>query len=344
MEHIAESRLQELAARLEQQTQHSVMQYISQFSQAEICSAFGCPPPGAGDTLHPLVFNMERGVHLDAQIEFLQACPDVQPFDLLLANELDDGCVRSGGRDVAAELARALGMYYVFGLEFIELTDLCGGMHGNAVFSRWPIVWAEVLRLPEQYNWYFDRQKRIGGRCAVFAKIDLGGRQIGAVSVHLENRTDGAGRCAQMRAVLEHAGRVFGGLPVVIGGDLNTNTFDGRDTGAIQRLAAKPSLLREQIAQIDRYEPLLADCEQAGYAWRTASGGGQPTRRKPVPDGKALPLRLDWILPRGLRARSSRVVSTRTADCGFAAPDGALAQMTAPELSDHDAVWASLGL
>ena len=278
MEHIAESRLQELAARLEQQTQHSVMQYISQFSQAEICSAFGCPPPGAGDTLHPLVFNMERGVHLDAQIEFLQACPDVQPFDLLLANELDDGCVRSGGR------------------------------------------------------------------CAVFAKIDLGGRQIGAVSVHLENRTDGAGRCAQMRAVLEHAGRVFGGLPVVIGGDLNTNTFDGRDTGAIQRLAAKPSLLRERIAQIDRYEPLLADCEQAGYAWRTASGGGQPTRRKPVPDGKALPLRLDWILPRGLRARSSRVVSTRTADCGFAAPDGALAQMTAPELSDHDAVWASLGL
>ena len=142
MEHIAESRLQELAARLEQQTQHSVMQYIGQFSQAEICSAFGCPPPGAVDTLHPLVFNMERGVHLDAQIEFLQACPDVQPFDLLLANELDDGCVRSGGRDVAAELARALGMYYVFGLEFIELTDPCGGMHGNAVFSGWPIVWA----------------------------------------------------------------------------------------------------------------------------------------------------------------------------------------------------------
>ena len=36
-----------------------------------------------------------------------------------------------------------------------------------------------------------------------------------------------------------------------------------------------------------------------------------------------------------------------SAVCGLlavAAPDGALAQMTAPELSDHDAVWASLGL
>ena len=42
-------------------------------------------------------------------------------------------------------------------------------------FSRWPILWAEVLRLPEQYNWYYDRQKRIGGRNAVFAKLDVQG-------------------------------------------------------------------------------------------------------------------------------------------------------------------------
>lgn len=57
---------------------------------------------------------------------------------------------------------RALGMQYVFGLEFVELKDAAHGFHGNAIFSRWPILWAEVLRLPEQYNWYYDRQKRIG--------------------------------------------------------------------------------------------------------------------------------------------------------------------------------------
>ena len=38
-----------------------------------------------------------------------------------------------------------------------------------------------MLRLPEQYNWYYDRQKRIGGRNAVFAKLDVQGQEVGAV-------------------------------------------------------------------------------------------------------------------------------------------------------------------
>lgn len=109
-------------------------------------------------------------------------------------------------------------MQYVFGLEFVELKDAAHGFHGNAIFSRWPILWAEVLRLPEQYNWYYDRQKRIGGRNAVFAKLDVQGQEVGAVSIHLENRTSGAGRLQQMKAVLQEAERVFPGIPVVLGG------------------------------------------------------------------------------------------------------------------------------
>ena len=29
-----------------------------------------------------------------------------------------------------------------------------------------------MIRLPEQYNWYFDRQRRIGGRLAILAELD----------------------------------------------------------------------------------------------------------------------------------------------------------------------------
>ena len=93
-----------------------------------------------------------------------------------------------------------------------------------------------MLRLPEQYNWYYDRQKRIGGRNAVFAKLDVQGQEVGAVSIHLENRTSGAGRLQQMKAVLQEVERVFPGIPVVLGGDLNTNTFDGRDKAVIRHL------------------------------------------------------------------------------------------------------------
>ena len=157
---------------------------------------------------------MERGVHLEEIKDFLRDSPDVKPFDVILANELDDGCVRSGGRDTAREIAEAFGLNYVFGLEFIELVNEENpkGFHGNAIFSRWPIRRAKVLRLPEQYNWYFDRQRRIGGRCAVFAELAVGGRSVGVVSIHLENRTHGEGRQAQMHAVLQEAERMFPGM------------------------------------------------------------------------------------------------------------------------------------
>ncbi len=55
------------------------------------------------------MFNMERGVNLPEIQEFLRDCPDIQPFDVILANELDDGCARSGNKNTARELAQAFG-------------------------------------------------------------------------------------------------------------------------------------------------------------------------------------------------------------------------------------------
>ena len=37
-------------------------------------------------------------------------------------------------------------------------------------------------------------------------------------------------------------------------------------------------------------------------------------------------MKLDWLLPRGFTVHCSSVISTLTADCGFAAPDSALAR------------------
>ena len=119
------------------------------------------------------------------------------------------------------------------------------------------------------------------------------GQEVGAVSIHLENRTSGAGRLQQMKAVLQEAERVFPGIPVVLGGDLNTNTFDGRDKAVIRHLCDEPEELAAAIEMIDLYEPLLQDCTAAGYAWREASGGADCTRRKPLPEGGCL--HMSWI-------------------------------------------------
>ena len=340
MEALAKEERWRRGALLEHAGQEEVMAGIPQFSQAEIHSLV--PPPAAPGPLGVLVFNMERGVHLAELGDFLLDCPQVRPYDVILANELDDGCVRSGGRDTAAELARRLGMNYVFGLEFIELVNEADpkGFHGNAVFSRWPIRQARTVRLPEQYNWYFDRQKRIGGRLAVLAELDVGGRSVGVGSIHLENRTHGPGRQAQLETVLRAAEEMFPGMPVVLGGDLNTNTFDGRDKEAIGQIAGDRALQRRCLEDVAAWEGALTAAEAAGY--RAFPDAPLPTRRKPLPGGGHLALRLDWLLVRGMDVTESRTISTRREDCGFAREGSALASFTGEELSDHNAVWAQM--
>ena len=334
---------QRLGALLDHTSQAEVMARIPQFSQAEIHNIAPAPAE-APDSLGLLVFNMERGVHLAELGDFLENCPEAKPYDVILANELDDGCVRSGQKDTTKELAERLGMNYVFGLEFIELVngEDAKGFHGNAIFSRWPIKRAKVVRLPEQYNWYFDRQRRIGGRLAILAELDVAGTPVGVATIHLENRTHGPGRQAQLDTVLAAAEEMFPGMPVILGGDLNTNTFDGRDKDAIQEIAGDAGLQRRCLEDVARWEGCLGAAEAAGY--RAVPDHPVATRRKPLPGGGHLDLRLDWLLVRGAQVRESRTISTRTEDCGFAPPDSALARFTGQELSDHNAVWASCAL
>ncbi len=332
-----------LGALLDTRTQEAVMARIPQFHRAETDN-FLPPPETVPERLGVLMFNMERGVHLPEIQEFLRDCPDIQPFDIILANELDDGCARSGNKNTARELAGAFGLNYAWGLEFIELVDDRNekGFHGNAVFSRWPIRRAGVIRLPEAYNWYFDRQKRIGGRLAVFAELDVGGKPLGAVSIHLENRTHGEGRRHQMETILEAVRRELPDMPLVLGGDLNTNTFDGRDKEDINDVAASPEMRRRCLEDVFAFEPLLPLAAAEGY--RIVPDEPKLTRRKPMPDGGYLPLRLDWIMLKGLRAEQSRMVSTAKEDFLYAAPGSALAAFSGRELSDHNAVWAMCAL
>ena len=328
-----------LGALLDTRSQAEVMAQISPFGEAETGN-FAEPLEAVPETLGALMFNMERGVHLKEIQDFLRDCPNIRPFDLILANELDDGCARSGNKNTARELAQAYNLNYAWGLEFIELVDDENekGFHGNAVFSRWPIRRAGVIRLPEQYNWYFDRQRRIGGRLAVFAELDVGGRPLGAVSIHLENRTHGEGRRRQMETILEAVERELPDMPVILGGDLNTNTFDGRDKEDIGDIAGSPELRRRCLEDVFQFEELLPMAAEAGY--EIVPGEPKMTRRKPLPGGDFLPLRLDWILLKGASAGESRMVSTAREDLTYARPGSALAAFTGAELSDHNAVWA----
>lgn len=326
-----------------QEGQRRVMARIPAFDAPEIDNSISSPI-GGGEVLRGMVLNMELGRFPAETAAFLRECPQARNMDIIFGNELDDGCCRSGCRNTSAEIARAIGMNYAFALEFIGLTDPDDpkGYGGNTLFSRWPIKRASVLHLPQGYNWYFDSQKRIGERVAILAVLDVAGREVGAVCAHLENKTHAAARALQMRSLLDEIDRLLPGIPVFLGGDFNTNTYDGAD------LEAAGHYLKEQQLgmpprDVAALEPLLPMAEAAGFSYRDCNDMTTMTRRKPLPGG-VLRMHLDWIFLRGLTCLDRGTVSTEVQNWTWMAAASPLHRFKRAELADHDAVWASCRL
>ena len=179
--------------------------------------------------LSVMTYNMERGLELDQQIALLTSSPAVPRVDLLLVSEVDRGCSRSGHRNVPWELAEALGMNYVFAVEFVELPRASGPggeileecEHGNAIFSRYPLGNVEQLRHTTNKSWFENTgEPRRGGRILVIADVKIGERFVHAVSLHFESSpADNEIQIAQATETAEHGlGRPH---PVVIAGDTN---------------------------------------------------------------------------------------------------------------------------
>ena len=313
--------------------QFRVMRRIPQFDGPDVYLK-DLPERAFTGVIRAAVFNVEHGYRIAEIADFLETCPELRDADILFGNEFDDGTERSGNIDVSRALADRLGYQYAYALEFIELVNPNDkkGYEGNTLFSRWPIVRAESLYLPEGYNWYYDEQKRIGARVAVLCELDVNGRHIGAVSLHLENRTSPEKRALQVEAILTRANELFPGLPVVIGGDFNTNGFDYSSEAAEEQYAQqnKDGIVKDAT----EHETLFDLMEQAGFRYRAFNGERIPTRRRPTGDGHLL-LHLDWIAGKGLECVEHGCVSTVLSD-GTERPFD--------HLSDHNAVWADIRL
>jgi endonuclease/exonuclease/phosphatase family metal-dependent hydrolase len=79
--------------------------------------------------------------------------------------------------------------------------------YGNHTLARWPIDGGERLVLPSRM-----------GRVAIIATVQVAGRPLTTVNVHLESmREDGPRRAMQLAAIAQR----LAGRPHVLGGDLN---------------------------------------------------------------------------------------------------------------------------
>lgn len=288
------------------------------------------------------VFNMETGNRLDRIIPYLTQHPALSGVDVIFANELDCGMARSKNLHTTQVLAEKLHLNYAYGVEFV--TAAAGengnglGMHGNAILSRYPLENVSIYHLPVLNDWFYNAGDcRLGGRIAILAEVKIKGRRVGLCSVHLENRATPETRPVQMQALCEELERRFPGMPVLMGGDMNTNTVDGADKPSYLWLEADVEEQRRRMGMIPEIEPLMDLTRQYGYDYLDCNIMDKVTRIKPMPDGGDVKFNLDWFFARGLSCCDPKVISSifdhtqLVNGAQYAAFDGQL-------LSDHNAV------
>ena len=125
------------------------------------------------------------------RIEILQQASLLRQADVIVLNEVDWGVKRTDYRDVARELAAALGMNYAYGVEFVEIDPLNLGtetfegvkdpneraqlvkqsavdktraqnLHGTAILSRYALSNVRLIPFKFQgYDWYTNEKKKI---------------------------------------------------------------------------------------------------------------------------------------------------------------------------------------
>ena len=271
-----------------------------------------------GQTICIAAWNLERCLYPDEAARILAR----RRVDVALLTEMDVGVFRTGQVHTIGRIAAHMGQGYCYGCEFLELlpmdppagftrngSDNSEGYHGNGIVSALRIHKPIVIRLDEMADWYtpVDRQRRIGNRMAVAATFEVADRSFVACSVHLENRTDGAGRAQQLRTLLDALDYYAGSAPIIIGGDLNTHV----DPGGYQ----------------DPAEPLFALAASRGYDWASCNLA-QPTTRASIWSRSEGTRQLDWFCARGLQVRDPAVVPALGEDAGV--------------LSDHELILLTL--
>lgn len=156
--------------------------------------------------LRVLTWNIHHGVGEDGKLDLpriAKIITDQQP-DIVLLQEVDKNCTRSGQVDQAAELARLTQLKAVFG----KAMDLQGGEYGQAILATTEPTKLTIHPLPS------DGEPRI----AISATIDTRLGQVTVASVHLDY-LDEARQHAQAQVCA--AALLASPQPVILAGDFN---------------------------------------------------------------------------------------------------------------------------
>ena len=195
------------------------------------------------DSIRVVDWNIDRGLQLRLIIDFLGDAK----ADVFILQEVDINARRTHHLNIAQEIARKLRLNYVFGREFVELTQgskTSPAYHGQATLSPWKISKPRIIHFQRQSDFWKPRwfkptlptfQERLGGRIALASEITIQGVSMICYNLHLESRSNDELRLAQLNEVLQDTGAYDSTQVVVVAGDLNLNASTSPIADALAR-------------------------------------------------------------------------------------------------------------
>lgn len=178
-----------------------------------LCLAFFCLTICANAqpiTFRVMTYNIQHGAGADSNIDLLRTAEAIkrEKPDIVALEEVDNGVERTARRDLTAELAAMTGLTGYFSNNF----HFQGGLYGNAVLTRFPILMAtnthyQMLRTNEQ-------------RGIIQLLLDVHGRKLLFMVTHIDFRKDNAERLLNV-AEIKRIIAQYPGLPIVLCGDFN---------------------------------------------------------------------------------------------------------------------------
>ena len=259
-------------------------------------------------------WNIERGMELDGVIRVLRDHPVIRESDVFILTELDYGMARTQNKRIVSEIADSLDLHFAFAPSYINLEKGSGlesmvggsnhqGIHGNALFSRYPLRDAHSIPLPNGKDKMRGKEKRLGCQRAVAAVVDFPEGPVKIVSTHLDAHSTQQHRMVQMRTILDDLDNFHPEVPALIGGDWNTSTHNSRTAlysilGYCRRvLMGVRHVLKNHYPYPERWfeRHLFRELEHRGYNYQDLNVPGGCTLHYDVSDLAANGRMADWI-------------------------------------------------
>ena len=282
-----------------------------------------------GRTVKVVVFNAQGGGNLEGILKCLRQSP-LAGADIVLLCEADWRNRRAGGREFAADLAKALNLSLAFVPQFGERVKTGSpiAFTGNAILCGQPLEDVAAVPIPNRFT-HRRLARMIGAPAGMVARARFGAKTLTIGAVHLNSRWNPDGRARQMS---EYLAKLPEGQ-TIIGGDLNTTTLALPNRKSLITAPVRLALQPRRLSDPRRWEGLFSRLEQAGFDLDGANLSGKRTYTFSKLWPAFMRPNLDWIAVRGLKPvrGSARVVAAQPSSLS-------------PRVSDHDFVMCEVRL